>query len=233
MDKHIYYNYKVGRNSEYSPFPDDFFSGEPLASFEDLNSKYDHYLCPAVKDWHRNNWIIQMPFDLEFIFNKEKNKFQILTDGMDPNIIIHLQKNKDIEYTDAQLQFHYLFWADKKQEIWAELNHHPRLIESNIELVAARFPISKWTRPIFFGFKVIDINKKIVLKKDMPLFYIRFYSKNDFEINFKLIKQTPNEKVLKNLYKDNMVKFYSKFASWGLIKKRLHKECPFSFLWTK
>jgi hypothetical protein len=230
MKNIIYYNYKLKPIDSTSPLPEDFFDGEPKPSFSELDSKDEHYKCPSVKHWHNNSWIIEMPFDLEFQYNKDKNEVFLLKNSngfMKKLFMKHsMIYPKNIE---LQLGISHYFWTDLKEDIWLEMEHHPDLVNYNIRLVPGIFPISVWNRPTNFAFKIIDPDKKVFIPKGTPLYYLKFYSKN-FDKKFKLVKKDMDEELEKKYKKDGFLKYFAPFKSWDIIKKRLEKKnkCPFN-----
>ncbi|NBP57870.1 hypothetical protein EBU71_15290 [bacterium] len=218
--------------------PDDFFSGDLTSSMENFkkDKRYEHYSCPAVQLWHKTNWAALMPFDLEFKWNKETRKLDI----NDKYALKMLEKTffhyKDSRLahdntTEIQTSFFYLFWTNKKNTIILNTNHHPSLAANNIELIPARFPISHWIRPIHFAFKIIDLDKKILLKKGTPLFYFSFSCQENWDASFTLIRQEKIDLSMKReIQKNLLVPVYSRYSAWNLIKQRIfnkNKQCPF------
>jgi hypothetical protein len=224
----IYYNYKIKPNKSESPLPEDFFDSQPEPSFSELDSKDQHYLCPAVKQWHTNSWITKMPFDLEFQYNKDKNEIHLLK-----NVNGHLKQlfmlNSMIYPNNIELQLGiaYYFWTDVKEDVWLEMEHHPDLVNYNIRLIPGTFPITAWNRPTNFAFKIIDPDKKVFIPKGTPLYYLKFYSKS-FNTKFKLIKKHMTQEIEDKHKKDGLLKYLAPFKSWDIIKKRLEKnnKCP-------
>lgn len=220
--------------------PNDFCSGDLKSSMENFkkDKKYEHYLCPAVKLWHKTNWIVTMPFDIEFQWNKQNKKIDInpnYTSKSLEKLFFDLKTSRfhQENIVEVQMAFFYLFWVKQKNTIILNLNHHPNLAENNIELIPAKVPISDWIRPIHFSFKIIDPDKKIFIKKDTPLFYIDFSCKEDWNAKFNLIKhEKVDEKIRREMHQNMLVSVYSKNSSWELIKQRLFnkkKSCPFLY----
>lgn len=127
------------------------------------------------------------------------------------------------------MAFFYTFWTDPKKKIWLETHHHPDLGNNNLELIPGKFPFSVWSRPVQFSFKIKDLNKTVKIKKDDPLYYIRFYSK-DSSNDFEFIKKIPDLNIIKKMKADARIKLFAPLASWQLIKQRLTKKnsCPIS-----
>lgn len=234
--------YQIFDDSGYPSLalPNDFYSGELKSSMDDFkkDKKYEHYLCPSVQLWHKTNWLVTMPFDIEFEWNKTKKQIEINSENYTAKFLEKIFFNlKDSRFkgeniAEIQMAFFYLFWTDQKNTIILSLNHHPELYKSNIELIPAKLPISHWIRPIHFAFKIVDINKKIFIKRGTPLFYMDFSCEEHWDANFSLIQQEKiNEKVKKELSQNNLLKIYAKNSSWELIKQRLFnksKKCPFN-----
>ena len=233
MNNIIYYNYKIKPEKMQSPLPEDFFDSQPEPSINELDPKDEHYLCPAVKHWHNNSWIIRMPFDLEFQYNKNKNQIDLLKNPY--NLLKDLFVLNSMIYPnniELQIGIFYFFWTDVKEDIWLEIEHHPDLVNHNIRLIPGMFPMSVWNRPTSFGFKIIDPDKKVFIPKGTPLYYLKFYSKG-FDTKFKLIKKHMTEELLDKHKKDALLKNFAPFKSWDIMKKRLGKnnKCPFN-IWS-
>lgn len=218
--------------------PKDFCSGELKSSMDDFkkDKRYEHFFCPSVQLWHKSNWVVTMPFDLEFEWNKDKKQIDInpkYSSKLLEKIFFILKDSRFNEEntTEIQMAFFYLFWTKQKNTIFLTLNHHPELSNYNIELIPAKLPISDWIRPIHFAFKIIDTNKKIFIKKGTPLFYMDFSCKEDWDAKFNLKQQEKiDEKTRLEMQRNSLVKFYSKNSSWEIIKKRLfnkNNKCPF------
>lgn len=242
MTKKVYYNYGLVNTLEenFNLLPDDFFSGKLRKSSEEIHPFYFHAKCPAVREWHKNTWVIEMPFDLEAKFDKNNKKILLTKperfyDFFNDDLIqYHTSNFSDGAYLELQLIYFYFFWTNDK-DIWIELHHHPSLNRLGLELIPGTFPISSWLRPINFGFKVINSDHPIFIPKGTPLYYIKLLSKNSgSNVNFEIEKKDVDKDILKKYAKDSVVKFFDTQESWNLIKKREgngQKKCPFNFLW--
>ena len=228
---HPWYNdFKKG-----SAYPKDFF--DPISkSLEKYNINYEHFKCPAFQEWNKNMWIVKQPFDLTFYHLKHAKKIihSQVGDGFKDFFLLH--ETKEDLYQEAQFAYQILFWTEEKN-IWVELYPHPELSRLNLDLVPGTFCISEWTRPVSFGFKILKPDTDITLKKDMPLYYIKFLSKTNYNDNYILENAVPSDKILDKLSKDIALKFYVKNESWKFMKSKAEstekKTCPFLKLFSK
>lgn len=242
MTKKIYYSYGLvdTLKDNFNMLPEDFFSGELKKSSREIHPFYDHAKCPAVREWHKNTWVAEMPFNLEASFDKDSKELKVLlpnrfSDFFDKKLIeYHTSNFEDGASLELQLIYYYFFWTEDS-DVWIELHHHPALNRLGLELVPGTFPISSWLRPVNFGFKVLYPDQGIFIQKGTPLYYIKFLSKkNGLNLNFSLEKREVTDDLLKKYAKDSIVKFFGEKESWNLIKKReesADKKCPFNFLW--
>jgi len=240
MTKKIYYNYGISETNDngLEPFPDDFFSGELRKASSEINEIYEHSKCPSVLEWYKNTWIVEMPFDLEINYDLSQKKVEVIKPERTKEIFnseflkVHESYLKNDGILELQLIYFYLFWTNQK-DIWVEISHHPALCRLGIELIPGTFPVSSWTRPLNFAFKISNTeNKRIYIPKNMPIYYIKFYSKyGGMNINFSLEKRYPSEDVLKRWNKEGLIKYFNSRDSWNFLKNRElnANKCPFSF----
>jgi len=248
--KKIYYSWIIGYpKQEYQslvypwyedfkkagPFPEDFFK-PLLKSIENYNQEYQHFKCPAFQEWNRNMWTVKQPFDITFAYLKEAKKIihSQLGDGFKDFFLLH-EPTKNTNHQEAQFAYQILFWTEEKN-IWIEIYPHPELSRLNLDLVPGTFSISDWTRPVSFGFKILEPEKEIILKKNTSLYYIKFLSKSNPNDNFILENKNASDDLLAKLNKDISLKFYNKNESWRLMKSRSdksEKKCPFFHFFKK
>jgi len=212
-----------------SLFPSDFII--PLEKYCE-EKYYGHTSCPAWKAWTSNVWTFRQPFDVELQFESSTNRlYSNLEQDLFNNYIYTNNDWLDGPLPVVQLCWSILFWTDEKN-VWIEQIPDPNLSRVGLELISASFPISVWTRPVVTAFKILDLDKKIILERGTPLCNIRFYSDKNND-KFILEQKDPPQKVIDNLSKDSEVKRWQKNYSWSLINKRLDKQskCPFSRWW--
>lgn len=210
-----------------SPISSDFFL--PLTkSLANYDNNYEHFKCPAFKEWNKNTWIVNQPFDITFFYDKlhKTINHDQIGDPLKDYFFVH--KNDKNTIPEVQFEYQILFWT-KEKNIWIELHHHPNLSRVNLELIPGTFCISEWSRPVNFAFKILKIDENITLKTGMPLYYIKFLSKsNNYE--FTLEQQETPDDIIKKVEKDVYLKEYIKYESWNLMKKRINNnknKCPF------
>jgi len=211
-----------------SPMPSDFFSPLTKSLSNYNNNNYEHFRCPAFKEWNKNMWVVNQPFDITFSYDNQSRiiNHEAIGDPLKDYFFVH--QNKDNIYPEVQFEYQILFWT-KEKNVWVELYHHPELYRVNLELIPGTFCISEWNRPINFAFKILKVNENITLKKGMPLYNLKFVSKsNDSEFSLEQ-KDAPDE-IIKKVEKDVFLKEYARNESWSLMKKRINKNkdnCPF------
>jgi hypothetical protein len=233
MNNTIYYHWHIGSSNNYlkdfekNTLPNDFVE-VITKSILNNNEKYEHFNCPAFKEWNKNTWIVHQPFDLKFKFDKEIGKIYHIPQGEpDKNYFLIHDSYKEVDYPEIQYKYHFLFWT-KAKNIWIELYPHPELTRLGLDLITATFPISSWIRPISLAFKLINHESLINIPKGFPLYYIKFVNKNNFDckINLEQKEKVPYD-ILNRFEKESNIKIYAPNKSWNFLINRLTSKCPF------
>ena len=219
--KTIYYDYSIG---EYIPkyrnaLPEDYFI-PPEKYLKDINHDYLHSKCPAWKYYYKNTFTISQQFPL-----KIKNEGQILANLEDQ---FAFDRYFDLKGAPNEFQMLsiYMFWTDAK-DVWVEQTPHPELTRKGLDLVCASFPLSAWSRPISIG--VVMNTDHVTLDRGDPLCNIRFTSKGDHNVAYKLVKREFPQHLDKRSKRDLELQHWQWGESWNLIKQRLDRKprCPF------
>tara|TARA_B100000902_G_scaffold100311_1_gene102647 strand:- start:120 stop:785 length:666 start_codon:yes stop_codon:yes gene_type:complete len=219
--KTIYYTYSMGefipknRNS----LPEDYFL-PPEKYLKDINNEYFHSKCPAWKYYYKNTFTIRQQFPLQI-----KNDTEILANMEDA---FAYDKYFDLKghRNEFQMLNLYMFWTDAK-DVWVEQTPHPELTRKGLDLVCASFPISEWNRPISIG--VVMNTDHVKIDRGDPLYNVRFTSKGDHNVSYKLVKREFPQHLDKKAMRDLELQHWQWGESWKLIKQRLDRKprCPF------
>ena len=232
----VYFHWHVGslkndicfKDFKINTFPKDF--SQVLSSpMDNYDKNYEHFNCPAFKEWNKNIWIVNQPFDLKFIFDQDTGQINHTPEGeANKSYFLVHDSYKNVQFPEIQYKYHFLFWT-KLKNIWVELYPHPNLSRLGLDLIPATFPISSWIRPISLAFKLLNTNSLIEIPKNTPLYYIKFIDKNDFQskINLEEKEEVPHD-ILNRFEKESNIKIYAPNKSWNFLINRLKKtKCPF------
>ena len=219
--KTIYYDYSMGEwiPKHMNSLPEDYFL-PPEKYLKDINHDFLHSKCPAWKYYYKNTFTIRQQFPL-----KIKNEGQILA-----NLEDRFAFDRYFDLKGASNEFQmlniYMFWTDAK-DVWLEQTPHPELTRKGLDLVCGSFPISEWNRPISIG--VVMNTDHVVLDRGDPLYNVRFTSKGDHNVAYKLVKREFPQHLDKRSKRDLELQHWQWGESWNLIKQRLDRipRCPF------
>ena len=221
--KKIYYDYSMGpfvpenRNS----LPEDYFL-PPETYLKDINYDFLHSKCPAWKYYYKNTFTIRQQFPL-----KIKNDGRLLASVEDEFAFDRYFDQKGA-VNEFQMLNIYMFWTDAK-DVWLEQTPHPELTRKGLDLVCASFPLSVWTRPVTIGV-VMNTDQEVAIGRGDPLCIVRFTSKHDHNISYKLEKREFPQHLDKKVMRDVSLQHWQWGESWKIIKQRLDRRqsrCPF------
>lgn len=202
-----------------------------------------HYLtCPAFQDLYKNTFVVRSPIDLVITIDKDRN---VNTDRFgqefyDASIV---NRGSSVGVNDPMLVsccFHLLFVPDKDCDLEIiPANMHTTDMLQNTRVIGGRFNAFKWTRVTDFAFEIIDESKPIVLKRNDPLFYVRFIPKDNSKVILEhkifdedMVKVAKAVEQLKHkvprLPLEIMYKLAERLDKSIFFKKK--KKCPFAFL---
>lgn len=239
--KKVFYQYKIGPNIyemddwSHQLFPPDFYE-KPIKSLSHADRNYAHAKCPAWKEWHKNTWVVTQQFDLGIEYISEEKRLETnLSQAIFDEYFMLAPDWLDGKYPEIQFKYAHTFWTEEK-DVWIEQIGHPEAFRLGLDVIPGTFPISVWTRPVGFGFKLMESDKKIWIPKGTPLYYFKLTSKRSDSL-FSIEQKNLPLHIIHKQRQDLDLKEYQKNISWDLIKKRLQKEeqskCPFNFLWKK
>lgn len=169
--------------NSYSDF--DILHNEPIhyLSYIKQSEKtiYSHMSCPAFNDYYKNVYIITSPFDLTIRIDKNNDFYLDEKDLPKKNFIdarnefsrVYIKKQNDC-LRMMTLFFQYIFIGHKSCmmesiPLTSDINSLSDLIP-----ICGTFNINKWIRPVDFTFLVRNNVSSIEIKKDQPLFCVRF-----------------------------------------------------------
>ncbi len=127
-----------------------------------------------------------------------------------------------------QLPVDLIFVTDKP--LWMEVLPpylHDEYYRINATIVPGTFDFSNWVRNTSVAFKIRDFSQDVQLRRDDPLFYVRFYSHNPYDtMSLKLLDEKEAGVTYAEIMKENQanvsVKSYAPGLSWSIIQSRFN-----------
>ena len=184
----------------------------PVFSYIASNRKKSEYLqCYGLMEFSKNTFAVLAPFDFNVKIDLEKKHvYTTLDQLMYDEFFINRGDARD--ETDPYLLSvppSYVFYSDESV-IMESMPAYLCPTEStmNVSHIPGCFDIGKWIRPLDFTFEVIDSNNEIKIKKDDPLFFIRFLTKDGSKVDLQRVPYSKN--IFKATYACTGVKKYIK-----------------------
>jgi hypothetical protein len=174
---------------------------EPVPVFPYIASRRkgsEYIQCYGLMEYSKNTFAVLAPFDFEVKIDFEKKHvYTSLNQQMYDEFFINRGEERDA--SDPYLLTlppAYLFYSDESV-IMESMPAYLCPTEStmNINCIPGCYDIGKWVRPVDFSFEVIDASKEIAIKKDDPIFFIRFLTKDGSKVNLERVEY--NERLLK------------------------------------
>ena len=172
---------------EFEAIENVFFEPQKLSEIYNGNTSMFRR-CPANTSFLKSLWVIKSPVDITIKYSRDRHEYDII--GVTPNFVNTFFDGR-LEDFDREkgnplisLMYSYLFVAD--EPVWIET--YPAFLHGEVEntrFVNGGFNIYNWQRPVDFSFEMRDSNKPIVIKREQPLFYVKFIG-NKFDENFNL-----------------------------------------------
>ncbi len=143
--------------------------------------------CPAIINMESRYFMIQVPFDLNLRFVRDKSGKPALRNMMGEaspvranilNKLLHVTSETEWRYTDRptiQVSLPYLFIADEPTymtQVSAFMHYSKAPLPGTI--FGGRFPIHNWPRPLMWAFEWHDTSEDLILKRGQPWFYVQF-----------------------------------------------------------
>jgi len=163
-----------------------------LQDIKDNNTFYGEetkniLMCPGYVNYFKNMFVVKAHSSFELTYNVSGEEVDIRIDKDQR----YFDDNLHIEHYSPEQQMVHLSWfryffSESSVEIstMPAFFHHNNL--NNHYVVAGKFDISKWFRPLYPN--IILGEGKLKIKKGDALFYIKFDT--DEKINFKHFKHT-------------------------------------------
>jgi hypothetical protein len=140
-----------------------------------------------------------------------------------------LSKGPGEDYSAVfQLPVDLIFVTDKP--LWMEVLPpylHDEYYRINATIVPGTFDFSNWVRNTSVAFKIRDFSQPVNLRRDDPLFYVRFYSDNPYDtISLKLLDEQEAGVTYAEIIKENQanvsVKSFAPGLSWSIAQERFN-----------
>lgn len=169
-----------------------WYEPEPvLKHFVQERDKHVAFLkCPAVVDLYKNVFLIRSPMDLSFSIVRDDKGNCIIREhaqlpGFFNDFVVHRDPSQNCRFEMLSISFCYLMYSRK--ELTLEIMHpslsgHISTGLRGVNLMCAKYDISKWIRPLEFAFEIHEDTERIDIKRGDPLYYIKFHT--DKKINF-------------------------------------------------
>lgn len=236
----IYYHQFDDANYELSPLDIDGVGYEPESLFSFSKKTAIYYNCPAWSHKSKRTFLIRSPVDIDLSIVKDKNGIP----GLSSSNMTQQQFNSWVgnstfgeknwyseDLVTLQLGIpRFLFWTYEKN-VWIEVRPFPLTsLKNNLVSMEGWWNLSEWERSTSFAFDIVDVNKKVQIKRGDPVQEICFHTKRKNDV-IKLIKKQPSLNLIKKTNKILNIKNYVKGLSTNFIFNEKDKKCPFSFLW--
>lgn len=167
---------------------------EPTPVYKELSPSRDmgsdnYFKCPAFIDLCKNTYVVKAPFDLDVHYN-QLNETLHISQAQDIYDLYCTNRPKGPNARKIiTLPPRYLFYSD--DDIMME--SLPCFLQNSKikwDLIPGKYNIGKWIRPIDFTIELHDEHHTLHFKKNDPLFYIRFTTKNDDKIELERVEFT-------------------------------------------
>lgn len=155
------------------------------------NKNTAHLKCPAFTGFYKNTFLVRSPINLDIRVNdlgyiESENTYPYVIDAL---ITLSGSKETDV-YPALQIKSASMVFFSKEpveiQQLHAVME--PAEYLTNIRTISGSFDISKWVRPLSFGFEVIDRTKPINIKRGDPMFYVKFVTEDGRNVRLKRVE---------------------------------------------
>jgi hypothetical protein len=127
-----------------------------------------------------------------------------------------------------QLPMEVIFVSDRP--LWLELLPpylHDAYAKMNVTVIPGTFDFSNWVRNTSVSYRIRDFGADVAVRRDDPLFYVRFYSANPYEtVKLELLDPVKTgwtyEEILKENRANVSMKSYAPNLSWTVIRNRFN-----------
>jgi hypothetical protein len=159
--------------------------------------------------------MLKSSIDVKLTWEDNKKKLTSSLSPMAQNMLIKPHTGDFNPYTSPPivgLNIGFVFVSDV--DVWIDLLPPFYHIDNNWRLIPGSFNIYNWQRPVMPTFEML--HNEVEIKRDQPLAYIRFRSKDPRD-KFKLIKQEKTLELEKLVMSCTSVKFFQKNISWKFV----------------
>ena len=209
-----------------------------------MHSGYSYSECPVWGHMFDRTFIGYSPIDFQLIVNDDNIEYSVNED--EPVRISSEDIDENGEYNDNFLYFdvsdlekeqpviqlsftNSYIWTDFEIEhLWFEFLDHPFTHSSNNYVtIGGWFNIANHPRTSSLAIKISNPEEPVIIKKNDPLYRIRFYTDNmDDKPNLIRKKVSDKEIEAMNLRREIIAKD-RKFQKEILFNKNIRKQCPF------
>ena len=173
--------------------------GKKALSVMDIDRESGILLCPAFKDAYKNTFYFQSPKDMIISRNNDELSWYLPeVDKTRDHSYISTAVNQRTSKTFTMRYMNILFWCEEDLEME---QIHPSMVDSELaaktELIAGRFNISKWFRPLDNAYKMRKDFDCVNIKRGEPLFFVKFNTNRD--IIFKSFSYSEDIKKLSDI----------------------------------
>mgnify|MGYP003347042052 FL=1 len=224
MSKKIKVNYFFRNSRDGFAQSTQLLGLEPISFIKYFSTKRESsaYLkCPAFLEYFKNTFVIFSPYTLDInidrtrpwcsinsipqdVFN-EFVEFRTHQFGINDPVILTLPP-KIVFYSNEEVTIESIpLFLDRSE------------YGKNLRVIPGSFRIDKWVRPVDFTCEILDDRKNILIKRDDPIFCVRFTNPDNWDINLERV--LPSEDLEKLSHECVSLKFYMK--NLGL--KQLYK----------
>ena len=197
--------------------------------------------CVAIDTFYQDMFCFKAEYDFKITYDKngmvmfDRDHSSVDVGKLD-EIITNVVTDHSVDHTIIQILTNATFIADKQCTMTIippifHMQKNPDLW-NNIRMVAGKFNIYDWQRPITFAFEWVNTNKTLTVKKGTPLFYVYFNSEN-LDDKFSIEKTKDREKYVSLLKRCMGSRGLIVRGTRGLISRNKHmrdeeSKCPYT-----
>jgi len=202
--------------------PDEIDGYDIISEAQAESEDHTYHECPVWKHKCNRSFVVRSPIDFEI---EIKDGELIYNLPQFYPVIISDEKELDTIQPVIQLKFPTFYFWTNTDNLWFELLDHPMTsLNNNMVIVGGWWNLGNYPRSASVPIRFVDRNKKVSIKKEDPLYRVRFYGE-DLNTGIKLIKSSilPNDVQIQNLANN------PRKAGKSGMNRRLFakKQCPF------
>jgi len=156
--------------------------------------------CPAVQNYAASVYAVACPFKLSlrcaeeggnWTFWLDRRQSEVDADGMDRLITLLPRREwRHPQRPILQIQAPYVFVSDDEVELTQVPAHQHYSGDRPGIVIAGRFPIRDWPRPLSFAFEWHDVSRPLKLNRGEPWFYLSFRAASGERVRLERIVKT-------------------------------------------